>query len=85
VRPTRLRVTAIRQYDELDLLRPAHVDEWRSHRWYEPSQVRAAVAVRRLRSLRVPLDEVAALIRPSRGSTVDLRVDGRRSLRRRAE
>ena len=62
-RLTGLTVKALRHYDELGLLRPAHVDGWTGYRWYEPSQVREAVAVRRLRSLRVPLDEVAVLIR----------------------
>jgi DNA-binding transcriptional MerR regulator/effector-binding domain-containing protein len=62
-RLTGLTVKALRHYDELDLVRPAHVDEWTGYRWYERSQLRDAVAVRRLRSLRVPLDEVAVLIR----------------------
>jgi DNA-binding transcriptional MerR regulator len=62
-RLTGLTVKALRHYGELGLLRPAHVDEWTGYRWYEQSQVREAVAVRRLRALRVPLDEVAVLIR----------------------
>ena len=62
-RLTGVTVKALRHYDELGLLRPAHVDEWTGYRWYERSQVRDAVAVRRLRSLRVPLDQVAVLIR----------------------
>ena len=62
-RMTGLTVKALRHYDELGLLRPAHVDDWTGYRWYEHSQVREAVAVRRLRALRVPLDEAAVLIR----------------------
>jgi DNA-binding transcriptional MerR regulator/effector-binding domain-containing protein len=62
-RLTGLTVKALRHYDELGLLRPAHVDDWTGYRWYERSQVREAVAVRRLRALRVPLDEAAVLIR----------------------
>src|SRR5262245_63865283 len=62
-RLTGLTVKALRHYDELGLLRPAHVDEWTGYRWYERSQVHDAVAVRRLRALRVPLDEVGVLIR----------------------
>jgi DNA-binding transcriptional MerR regulator len=58
-----LTVKALRHYDEVGLLRPAHVDEWTGYRWYERSQVREGVAVRRLRELRVPLDEIAVLIR----------------------
>jgi DNA-binding transcriptional MerR regulator/effector-binding domain-containing protein len=62
-RLTGLSVKALRHYDELGLLPPAHVDGWTGYRWYERSQVAEAVAVRRLRSLRVPLDQVAMLIR----------------------
>ena len=58
-----LTVKALRHYDEVGLLRPAHVDEWTGYRWYERSQVREGVAVRRLRELRVPLDEIEVLIR----------------------
>ena len=31
-------VKALRHYDELALLRPAHVDEWTGYRWCERSQ-----------------------------------------------
>jgi DNA-binding transcriptional MerR regulator/effector-binding domain-containing protein len=58
-----LTVKALRHYDEVGVLRPAHVDEWTGYRWYERAQVREAVAVRRLRELRVPLDEVTVLVR----------------------
>ena len=50
-----LTVKALRHYDELGILRPTHVDSWTGYRWYEQAQVREAVAVRRLRALRVPL------------------------------
>jgi len=62
-RLTGLTVKALRHYGELGVLRPAHVDDWTGYRWYERSQVREAVAVRRLRALRVPLNEAAVLIR----------------------
>jgi DNA-binding transcriptional MerR regulator len=62
-RLTGLTVKALRHYDELGLLKPARVDAWTGYRWYEPAQVREAVAVRRLRALRVPLEQVAVLIR----------------------
>jgi DNA-binding transcriptional MerR regulator len=57
-----LTVKALRHYDELGLLRPAHVDSWTGYRWYERAQVQDAAAVRRLRGLRLPLDEIAALL-----------------------
>jgi DNA-binding transcriptional MerR regulator len=61
-RLTGLTVKALRHYDELGLLRPAHVDSWTSYRWYSREQVHDAVAIRRLRSLRVPLEHVAELL-----------------------
>ena len=61
-RLTGLTVNALRHYDDLGLLRPAYVDSWTSYRWYDPEQVREAVAIRRLRALRVPLELVAELV-----------------------
>jgi DNA-binding transcriptional MerR regulator len=63
-----LTVKALRHYDEVGVLRPAHVDGWTGYRWYERAQVRDAVAVRRLRELRVPLDQIAVLIRSDEAS-----------------
>jgi DNA-binding transcriptional MerR regulator len=57
-----LTVKALRHYDEVGLLQPAQVDEWTGYRWYARDQVREAVAVRRRRSLRVPLGQVAVLV-----------------------
>jgi DNA-binding transcriptional MerR regulator len=57
-----LTVKALRHYDAIGLLRPAFVDESSSYRYYALPQVREAEAIRRLRSLEVPLDEVAALL-----------------------
>jgi DNA-binding transcriptional MerR regulator len=57
-----LTVKALRHYDEIGLLRPAHVDDWTGYRYYALSQARDAEAIRRLRALEVPLDEVAELI-----------------------
>jgi DNA-binding transcriptional MerR regulator len=63
-----LTVKALRHYDELGLLRPAYVDAWTGYRWYERAQVRDAVAVRRLRALRVPLDQTATLLQSGEDS-----------------
>jgi DNA-binding transcriptional MerR regulator len=68
-RLTGLTVKTLRHYDELGLLRPAHVDEWTGYRFYQRSQVREAVAVRRLRALRIRLDEAAVLIGSDDDST----------------
>src|SRR5262249_40876297 len=59
---TGLTAKALRHYDELGLLRPAQVDEVTGYRWYALEQGRDAVAIRRLRSLELPLDEIAELL-----------------------
>jgi DNA-binding transcriptional MerR regulator len=53
-----LTVGALRHYDELDLLRPAVVDETTGYRRYRPSQLEDARTIARLRELEVPLEEI---------------------------
>lgn len=50
----RLSIKALRNYDELGLLRPARVDA-SGYRYYARSQARTAIAISLLRSLDVPL------------------------------
>jgi DNA-binding transcriptional MerR regulator len=57
-----LTVKALRHYDEIGLLHPVHVDESNGYRYYALAQAREAEAIRRLRALEVPLDDVAALM-----------------------
>jgi effector-binding domain-containing protein len=59
----RLTVKALRHYDELGLLRPAAVDPDSGYRYYSLEQARDAERIRLLRSLGLPLDDVAALVR----------------------
>jgi DNA-binding transcriptional MerR regulator len=58
-----LTVKALRHYDAEGLLSPAHVDEWTGYRYYAPTQAREAIAIRRLRELELPLEEIAAVLR----------------------
>lgn len=60
---TGLTVKALRHYDEIGLLAPAHVDPESGHRYYEAAQVEDAVAIRRLRALELPLEEIHSLLR----------------------
>lgn len=62
---SRLSVSSLRYYDELGLLRPAHVDPDSSYRYYLLSQVRAAETIRLLRALDMPLDEVQRFVAES--------------------
>jgi DNA-binding transcriptional MerR regulator len=57
-----LTVKALRHYDEIGLLRPARVDDSSGYRYYALAQVREAEAIRRLRSLEMPLDEIGGLL-----------------------
>jgi DNA-binding transcriptional MerR regulator len=59
---TGLTVTALRHYDEVGLLAPAHVDPATGYRWYETGQAPRADVIRRLRAVDLPLDEVAAVV-----------------------
>jgi DNA-binding transcriptional MerR regulator len=63
-----LTVKALRHYDAVGLLRPAYVDESSGYRYYVLPQAREAEAIRRLRELEVPLDEVADLLHADRGT-----------------
>ena len=57
-----LTVKALRHYDEIGLLEPSRVDQSTGYRYYGLEQARAAEAIRRLRSLEVPLDEIRELL-----------------------
>src|SRR5919206_3257365 len=55
---TGISVRSLRHYDEIGLLPPAAVDDWTGYRRYRVDQVRRGRAIKRLRDLDVPLDEV---------------------------
>src|SRR5262249_52106867 len=57
-----LTAKALRHYDELGLLAPAYVDPSTGYRWYALAQAREAEAIRRLRALELPLEEIAAVL-----------------------
>jgi DNA-binding transcriptional MerR regulator len=57
-----LSVGALRHYDELDLLRPADVDDTTGYRRYHRKQLETARTIARLRELELPLDEIRAVL-----------------------
>lgn len=59
---TRLSVKALRLYDEIGLLVPEHVDQSNGYRYYGPAQIVRAEAIRLLRSVDMPLDEISQLL-----------------------
>ncbi|MGP4011116.1 MerR family transcriptional regulator [Streptomyces sp. 4N124] len=60
-RASRLTPKALRLYDELDLLRPAHVDPDTGYRYYAPGQLERARLVAWLRRLGMPLARIRAV------------------------
>jgi serine/threonine protein phosphatase PrpC len=58
---SRLSPKALRLYDELGLLRPAHVDPESGYRFYDPAQLERARLVAWLRRLGMPLARIRAV------------------------
>ncbi len=61
-RLTGISIGALRHYDELDLIRPAHVDPSTAYRWYAGDQVERGRLIARLRDLELSLEDVRAVI-----------------------
>src|SRR5690348_12560966 len=59
---TGLTVKALRHYDEIELLRPAHVDPDTGYRYYDAAQIESAVVIRRLRALELPLEDIRTML-----------------------
>jgi len=59
---TGLTAKALRHYDEIGLLVPARVDPDNGYRYYDAEQIEDAVAIRRLRALELPLDEIKDML-----------------------
>jgi DNA-binding transcriptional MerR regulator len=57
-----LSIGALGHYDELDLLRPAHVDRFTSYRGYRREQLDRARTIARLRDLEFPLDDIRQVL-----------------------
>jgi effector-binding domain-containing protein len=75
---TRLSVKALRHYDELGLLRPAWVDPSSGYRYYRPAQANQAEAIRILRSVEMPLEEIAELLAEGGGEPAAKRLQRHR-------
>ncbi len=59
---TGLTVKALRHYHDIGLLEPSQVDPENGYRYYDEAQIEDAVAIRRLRALELPLDEIRDLL-----------------------
>ncbi|MFD5948187.1 MerR family transcriptional regulator [Streptomyces collinus] len=87
----RLSAKALRLYDRLGLLAPAHVDEATGYRYYRAGQVERARLVAMLRQLDMPLARIADVVEAGDGAgaaellgaywaDVEARVAGQRTL-----
>lgn len=87
----RLSAKALRLYDRLGLLAPAHVDEVSGYRYYRADQIDRARLVALLRQLDMPLAQVAEVVEAPDGAAaadrlaaywadVEARVAGQRTL-----
>lgn len=73
-RESRLSPKALRLYDELGLLVPAHVDAGTGYRWYAAEQVEQARLVASLRRIGVPLTKIRdTLALPSQSAAEAIR------------
>jgi DNA-binding transcriptional MerR regulator len=61
-RLTGVGIKALRHYDEVGLLVPAAVDDETGYRFYSPEQVDRAEAIRLLRRLDMPLEEIQSTL-----------------------
>jgi DNA-binding transcriptional MerR regulator len=60
-----LTISSLRHYDEIALLKPAHVDPSTRYRYYRREQVQDAQVVRALRALDLPLNEIKDILERS--------------------
>ena len=67
-RASRLSPKALRLYDSLGLLMPAHVDEVSGYRFYRPDQLERARLVAWLRRLGMPLARIGVVCDLARGA-----------------
>jgi len=76
---TRLSVKALRLYDEMKLLEPAQVDEDSGWRYYALAQANRAEAIRLLRGIDMPLEEIRGLLDATDPAAVTSRLQAYRS------
>lgn len=57
-----LSVTALRHYDDVGVLAPAHVDSRTGYRYYRPDQVRTGRSIVALRSVELPIEDLKEIL-----------------------
>ena len=61
-RATHLSIKTLRHYHHVGLLEPAEIDPDSGYRYYSDEQLRAALIIRRLRNLQMPVSEVKLVL-----------------------
>jgi DNA-binding transcriptional MerR regulator len=82
---TRLTVRALRLYDRLGILVPAHVDPDSGYRYYTPDQAEVGQRISALREIDLPLDEVRFVLETPVQTTRTLEIHASRLRQRRDE
>jgi DNA-binding transcriptional MerR regulator len=59
---TRLSIKALRLYDQLDILKPHHIDPQSGYRYYEPDQLPGARMIRNMRDMDMPLATIRRVL-----------------------
>jgi DNA-binding transcriptional MerR regulator len=59
---SRLSIKALRLYDQLDILKPRHVDPQTGYRYYEPDQLPGARMIRNMRDMDMPLATIRRVL-----------------------
>ena len=59
---SRLSIKALRLYDQLDILKPRHVDPQTGYRYYEPDQLPSARMIRNMREMDMPLATIRRVL-----------------------
>jgi DNA-binding transcriptional MerR regulator len=61
-RASYLTIKTLRHYHDVGLLEPARVDDWSGYRYYRADQIATAQAIRRLRALEMPVEQVKGVL-----------------------
>jgi DNA-binding transcriptional MerR regulator len=61
-RASYLTIKTLRHYHDVGLLEPAQVDDWSRYRYYRADQIQTAQAIRRLRELEMPVEQVKGVL-----------------------
>lgn len=71
----RLSIKTLRHYDEVGLLKPAHIDRWTNYRYYAIEQAAIAEEIRLLRATEMPIEDIRVFLNESDSVRRDIILD----------